>query len=363
MGGGPTNDEHTGFSGPSLGPLCTASAAAALRCRVNRFERVDVAALEHGDDHRVTTAPLPPELQDADIEPAALLGRWMAEAAHAALADAARGELPGPASGQITGADIPVLACLMEPSRPGRPADLERTLVHAFMQLHGAVAAGSRVFAQGGIAPALAMQHAQQLLYEQGAPAVLVTAADSYLLPQTLALLCEQRRCLGPHQPEGFVPGQAAAALLLMRGDFETDSDAFPEQLYFAGTGLAQEDALLGNDVPHTGQALTRALRLACANGAQDIDSTDLVLADLSGEAFYAEEHTLAHLRSFQDCVEAPALWLPAESLGHTGAASALVAAAWLREAQRLGYAPGFNSLCQLTSDDGQRAAIAFTYL
>jgi hypothetical protein len=69
--------------------------------------------------------------------------------------------------------------------------------------------------------------------------------------------------------------------------------------------------------------------------------------------------------RSFQGCVEggAPALWLPAESLGHTGAASGLVAAAWLREAQRLGYAPGFNSLCQLAGDDGQRAAIAFTYL
>lgn len=219
------------------------------------------------------------------------------------------------------------------------------------------------MFAQGSVAPALALQHAQQLLYEQGAPAVLVTAVDSYLLPETLALLCEQRRCLGPGQPEGFVPGQAAAALLLMRGDFESDADAFPEQLYFAGTGLAQEAALLGNDVPHTGQALTQALRLACANGAQDIASTDLVLADLSGEAFYAEEHTLAHLRGFQSCMDAPALWLPAESLGHTGAASGLIAAAWLREAQRLRYAPGFNSLCQLAGDDGQRAAIAFTYL
>lgn len=343
--------------------LCTASATAALRCRVNRFERVDVAGLEHWGEHRVTTAPLPPELQDADMEPAALLGRWMAEAAHAAMADAARSELPGLASGQVTAADIPVLACLMESTRPGRPADLDRTLVHAFMQLHGAVAAGSRVFAQGSVGAAVALQHAQHLLYSEGAPAVLVAAVDSYLLPETLSSLFEQRRCLGPDSAEGFVPGQAAAALLLMRGDFETDSETFPEQLYFAGTGLAQEVALLGNDVPHTGQALTQALRLACANGAQDIDSTDLVLADLSGEAFFAEEHTLAHLRSFQGCVEAPALWLPAESLGHTGAASGLIAAAWLRQAQRLGYAPGFNSLCQLAGDDGQRAAIAFTYL
>jgi len=45
------------------------------------------------------------------------------------------------------------------------------------------------VFAHGSVAPALALQHAQQLLYEQGAPAVLVTAVDSYLLPETLALL------------------------------------------------------------------------------------------------------------------------------------------------------------------------------
>ena len=343
--------------------LSTTSAAAALRCRVNRFQRVYVAGLAGRDEHRVTTAPLPPELQDADIAPAALLGRWMAEAAHAALAEAARGELPGLISGQITPADVPVLACLMEPTRPGRPADLDHALIHAFMKLHGAVGAGSRVFAQGSVAAALALQHAQQLLYEQRAPAVLLAAADSYLLPETLALLCEQRRCLGPDQPEGFVPGQAAAALLLMRGDFEPDSDAFPEQLYFAGAGLAQEAALLGNDVPHTGQALTQALRVACASGAQDINGTDLVLADLSGEAFYAEEHTLAHLRSFQGCVDAPALWLPAESLGNTGAASGLVAAAWLREAQRLSYAPGFSSLCQLASDDGQRAAIAFTYI
>jgi 3-oxoacyl-[acyl-carrier-protein] synthase I len=334
--------------------LSTASAAAALRCRINRFERIDAG----DDEHRVTAAPLPPELQDTSIEPAALLGRWMAEAAHAALDDVA-GSLPHFAGGPISTTDIPVLACLMEPTRAGRPPDWDRTLIQAFMQQHGSPAAGSRVFAQGNVAAAPALQYAQQLLYEQGAPAVLITAADSQLLPDILSALNQQQRCLGPHNPEGFIPGEAAAALLLLRADEDTQQ----EQLYFTGAGQAQEQARLDNDLPSTGQGLTQALRQACADAKQDVDSTDLVLADLSGEAFYAEEHTLASLRAYQSCPETPALWLPAESLGHTGAASGLIAAAWLREAQRLGYAPGFNSLCQLAGDAGQRAAIAFAYL
>lgn len=330
--------------------LDTASTAAALRCRLNCFERVRLA----DGEHTATTAPLPADGQTPASDAANLMGHWMARAALEACAD-----LPALGLHALSAADLPVLACLAESQRPGRPSGWDQQVVDTFVRQFGRPGAGSRTFALGSVGLAHALAAAHELLYRHDAPAVLVAAADTYLLPDTLSALCHAGRCLGPGLPSGFVPGQAAGALLLTRLDEDTDA----EQLLCTGVGFAQEAARLDNDLSNTGQGLTLALQRACLAAEQPIDGTDLVIADLSGEAFFAEEHALASLRAFQDCPASPALWLPAESLGNTGAASGLIALAWLLQAQQLDYAPGLNTLCQLQGDDGQRAAVALTWL
>jgi len=330
--------------------LDAASSAAALRCRLNLFERV---GLDDGE-HTATVSPLPADCQAPELGAAEVLGQWMAQAALQACT-----ALPGLGLSELTASDLPVLACLAERQRPGRPARWDHELVNAFVQQFGQPGAGSRTFARGSVAIADALAQAHELLYRQGAPAVLVVAADSYLLPDTLSALCLSGRCLGPELPSGFVAGQAVGALLLTRLDEDTEA----EQLLCTGTGQATEAARLDNDLTNTGQALTQALRQACEAAHQDIGATDLVIADLSGEAFYAEEHALAGLRAFQECATSPALWLPAESLGNTGAVSGLIALAWLLQAQQMDYAPGFNTLCQFQGDDGARAALALTWV
>lgn len=337
------------------GVLCSvgldaASSAAALRTRINCFERI---RLDDGE-HDVTVAPLPAQCQAPDLDPAEMLGHWMAEAAMQACET-----LPALGLGHLRGEELPVLACVSELMRPGRPARWDHQLIQAFVSRFGKPATGSRTVAQGSVGLAHALAMADELLYRQQVPAVLIAAADSYLLSGTLDALNAAERCIGPEQPAGFVPGEAAAALLLTR----MDEDAEHEQLLCTGIGLAHEEARLDNHLPNAGSGLCKALRQACNAAAQDIDGTDLLLADLSGEAFYAEEHALSSLRAFQECPVAPALWLPAESLGNTGAVSGLIATAWLHQAHLHDYAPGFNTLCQLQADDGQRAALTFTYL
>lgn len=330
--------------------LDAGSSAAALRCRLNCFERISI------DDVRatITVAPLPAGCQTAGLEPSEMMGQWMVQAALQACT-----ALPTLGLTALTAPDLPVLACLAENQRSGRPAGWDHQLVNAFVNQFGQPGAGSRTFARGSVAIADALAYAHKLLYQRGAPAVLVVSADSYLLPETLDALQASGRCLGPEQPFGFVPAQAAGALLLTRLDEDTEA----EQLLCTGTGTAQEKARLDNDLTNTGQALTQALLQACQTADQAIDATDLVIADLSGEAFYAEEHALANLRAFQECPTSPELWLPAESLGNTGAVSGLIALAWLLHAQQMDYAPGFNTLCQFQGDDGQRAALALTWI
>lgn len=188
---------------------------------------------------------------------------------------------------------------------------------------------------------------------------MLLAAADTWLLDDTLQALSIDGRCMGDDNPDGMIPGEAAAALLLTRADDGADS----ESLYIGGWAQRDEAARLDNDVPNLAEGLCAAIRAAFAQAGQDASDTDVVLAEVGNERFFLDEACAAAVRAFQGCVRAPQTWLVAESLGTTGAAAPLLAACWLREAHARDYHPGFNSVWYSAAEDGRRGAIAFTWL
>lgn len=336
--------------------LNSAAAAAAMRCRLNQFCETEY---EDAAGEPLVGAPVAQPFaaeEDDDAGRVDRLGRMLNQAVTECVGDALlAGPLEGLAGPRLC--ELPLLVCVMEPERPGRPEQIDHDIVAALIRQRGDLEPRSRVVRRGAIGISHALRRARELLYQEAAPAVLVAAADSYLWPGSMPVLARQRRLLRAGHAEGFIPGEAAGALLLTR-----PQDEVPEQLLCTGVGLAREPATRDNQQPNLAQGLTHALRQAFDDAGQDPADTDLRLADLAGEAFQAEEATIAALRVFQGCVHPPELWLPAESLGATGAATGVLMLAWLRQAHLKDYAPGWNSVCHLANDDGWRAAVALTW-
>ena len=120
--------------------------------------------------------------------------------------------------------DIPLLVCVAERERPGRLDGLDNSLFFELQSEFGlAFHANSEIFADGRVGGALALRRARQLLYRADARHrhVIVSGADSLLVGATLAACDERDRLLTERNSNGFIPGEAGAALLLSRPERE----------------------------------------------------------------------------------------------------------------------------------------------
>jgi len=119
---------------------------------------------------------------------------------------------------------------------------------------------------------------------------------------------------------------------------------------------FAQERATLESDEPLRAAGLTQVSRRALAEAGLRMEDMDFRLSDASGEGYAFKEVALALSRVLRVRKESLPLWLPAECLGETGAASAMVSLVMATVAMRRGYAPGPRAISYATSDSGDRA-------
>ena len=102
---------------------------------------------------------------------------------------------------------------------------------------------------------AIALQHAQKLIYADEIPLVLIAATDSLLTWSTLSVYDNNDRLLGNENSNGFIPGEAGAALLISKPDATS-------QLLCVGVGIATEKAHINSEEPLRANGLTNAIRL-----------------------------------------------------------------------------------------------------
>ncbi len=252
------------------------------------------------------------------------------------------------------GASAPALIlCLAEPERPGDPsrdaADLAREIVEIAelpprIPLH--------LVTHGRPSGFVALERAQRMLDRGTADHVIIAGVDSYLTGPAIAHYLSAARLLTPQNANGFIPGEAAAAVLC---------SAQPAPgLVLAGLGLAREEAYLyngldteGAHLPLRGDGMTAAYKAALAQAGVDLAGIEYRISDLIGEQYFFKQATLASLRlergrsAFQD------LWSPAESLGNIGAAVVPVMLGMALIAARKGYDMGSPVLVEASSDQG----------
>ncbi len=248
---------------------------------------------------------------------------------------------------------MPIVLNLAAPSAPGYLADLPASLRNALEQSLGkSLHEDSVCIQQGSCGIAQALVIAEQLLYAKGHESVLVASVDSLLNATTLGVYDRDSRLLSSNGEEGFIPGEAAAALKLIK------PTGVGGELRITGLGLAKETCRPGGELPSQGRALAAAMGQALDQAGIEKSDLRLSISNMAGESFYFRETSLAWARVKPKQRNPAVCWLPAESIGHVGAAASVVALAWLKVAQDKGYAPGVCSLCHFADDDGERVAV-----
>ncbi len=211
----------------------------------------------------------------------------------------------------------PLLLCLSETDRLGRGVtDDEEFLADVQRELGTPFHARSAVVANGHVSAAIAVQHARRLLADAGIRHVIVAAADSLLVAPALSHYEERQRLLTSTNSDGFIPGEAAAAIVL-----ESMRDSAEPQLVCRGTGFGVEKAHIDSEEPLRADGLTEAIKAALHDAGCAESVLQFKIIDVSGTQYHFKEASLAYSRIDRTKRTEFDVWHPADCVGEVGAA------------------------------------------
>lgn len=186
-------------------------------------------------------------------------------------------------------------------------------------------------------------------------PFAVICCADSLIEPRTLLWL-EQRRLLKTNaNPDGVVPGEAGASLLVTHERL-TDGD-----IAIRGLGFATEPATVLTDAPLLGRGLAAAATVALGEAALAPERIELRVSDAAGDRYGFREHALAWAKTLRLKKAHVPLHLLAESLGDTGAVAGLGQILLLKHLNERTSQCILPALCFTSSTAGDRAALVLS--
>lgn len=321
------------------------SSAAAVRAGVNLF----------GDHpYMIDTAGEPMRVARADWLDIGLTGADRFEA----LLFPAIAQAVEPLAAQAGPPPRVVLALGLPAPRPGLPDDLQQELLRRIARRYGSLFTAAAAFPAGHAAGLLALEAGVRKLQQGGFDACVVAGVDSYIDAETLEWLesCEQLHSAGPlNNAWGFIPGEAAGCLLLVRDNAARNLGLDPMAVVF-GTGSAVEAKRIKTRTVCIGEGLTQAFRNALASlpaGAQVSD----VYCDMNGEPYRADEYGFTCLRTKESFVSPSDFIAPADCWGDVSAASGPLYLMLSTIAGVKGYARGTLAFAWASAEGGERAA------
>jgi len=233
------------------------------------------------------------------------------------------------------------------------PAPLERAL----RPIVGAACREFEVYAAGRAAGLLAIEGALEALAEDRVDVAIVGGVDSWIRAPVLRRLDEAGILRTASNPQGLIPGEAAAFVVLESIDKARARGVEPLARCLAAATAAEPTA--GTDDPNQATGLTTAMRQA-ASTAGGFEVPPLVVCDLNGDRYRASEWSMAAIRTLGTLHGEMALWHPADCIGDPGAASGIVNVVWSVAALTKGYAPAGRALIWGASEGPTRGAAVF---
>jgi 3-oxoacyl-[acyl-carrier-protein] synthase I len=316
------------------------AASCALRAHMDHFQESEFIT-QQGD------ALLVARLPETELWGQARLARWL----ELAIADCLQ-HTP-----KIDTRQVPLIWLAPESERTG--ADLEwygQVFDQAVAQLGLAFHASSGVLVQGRAGLAGALAQAARLLAKPEHPYVLLAGVDSYLDAGTINHYLQAQRLQTPGNSDGFIPGEAAAAVLLHA------VQSGHSGLHISGYGQAQEEGRPDGSVPSRAQGLSQALRDALSAGGQSYSDLQFRISDQNGEAFFAREASNALTRVAPVGGHKLPLLSLADCIGEVGAATGPAVLAYLAQHMPRSSSPGHCGVLHLANDNGLRCAAVLHY-
>lgn len=248
--------------------------------------------------------------------------------------------------------DVALILIVPEPERPGASDEWPKEIYRACTAQY-AFHPSSSVLPQGktGLIPALAL--ASDFLSAGKVQRVLIAGVDSLFSSATITHYLEQQRLLSGDNSDGFIPGEAASAIMVTLSGQHSEAG-----LMISGIGQCTEDAhILQDERPNRGTGLNKAIRQAVTDSGRPLTETRFHISAVSHESFYFRETELAVLRSLEHKVaDYPHLMLTS-CTGEVGAASGPLILAYLASVMSRTDGPGKKGLLHLSGDNGRRVA------
>lgn len=250
----------------------------------------------------------------------------------------------------------PLILCLAEGTRPGRPVDDDRRLFAEVQAELGVVFhPASVVVPRGRVSTAVAIAHGGHLLATTGLGQVIVAGADTLLVARALRHHERRGHLLTSLHSDGFIPGEAAGSFVVARAG----SGRAPA-MSCIGVGFGVEKAHIDSDEPLRADGLTAAIKGALDDAGCCEQVLKFKIIDASGSQYQFKEASLAFARLDRTKRKEFGIWHPADCVGEVGAAVGPVMIGALYAAYSKGYAPGDRVLMHLGNDGGERAALIF---
>jgi 3-oxoacyl-[acyl-carrier-protein] synthase-1 len=183
----------------------------------------------------------------------------------------------------------------------------------------------------------------------------LVVAADSYLHGAPLEWLEREGLLADPRTPNGLIPGEAAACLMLASEPLRARL-RLPVLARVVASSCAVESLARDSVTGSLGEALSAAVLAATRTLELPRDTPSTVYIDINGERYRSEEWGFVNLRASEVFGPAPPI-IPADSWGDVGAASGALFAILAAQSWARGYAVGRHALCLTSSLAGLRGA------
>jgi 3-oxoacyl-[acyl-carrier-protein] synthase I len=250
------------------------------------------------------------------------------------------------------------VALALPSARPGLPADLGPQLVARLSSRYKNMFGSAAAFSAGHAAGLLGVQAACTKLRQGALDACVVAGVESWIEPETMEWLeaCDQLHGAGPlNNAWGFIPGEAGAALLLMRESVVKSLNLKALACVLA-VGSAHEPKRIKTQTVCIGEGLTEAFRRALAALPVGAKVSD-IYCDLNGEPYRADEFGFTALRTKEQFEAASDFVASADCWGDVAAAGGLLHMMLACIAAHKGYGKGPLAMVWASAEAGDRAA------
>lgn len=214
-----------------------------------------------------------------------------------------------------------------------------------------------RFYPEGHASAVKALQEAVMQMQQGRLTRAVIGGVDSLVEPERLTQLFTDGRLKTDEHPIGLIPGEASA-FFLVESPVQARRRKAEVLAWLEMPSMAHEPVSPASGQPCNGLGLGQAISTTLAGLTDRGTHTGLILCDLNGELYRAEEFSKMVPRVLHHLQQPWRLWHPADCIGDTGAASSAISVCVGARALARGYARTNDVLVCASSDEGLRGSV-----